>query len=151
LPVFGATTFGAHLRSSVEFWGLKALASMATGVGLFAALIALIGVYGAKAYAVSRRSREIGIRLAVGASPAGVRAMVLGEALEAGAIGVVLGSALGLAVGRALAAVFVDLAGFDIWIATLAPLLLLGACGAAAWVPARRASRLNPASLLRAE
>jgi len=151
LPVFGATTFGAHLRSSVEFWGLKALASMAMGVGLFAAVIALIGVYGSKAYAVSRRAREIGIRLAVGASPAGVRAMVLGEALEAGAIGVVVGSAIGLGVGRALAAVFVDLAGFDIWIATLTPLLLLGACGAAAWVPARRASRLNPANLLRAE
>ena len=102
-------------------------------------------------YQVSRRAREIGIRLAVGASPAGVRAMVLGEALEAGAIGVVVGSAIGLGVGRALAAVFVDLAGFDIWIATLTPLLLLGACGAAAWVPARRASRLNPANLLRAE
>jgi predicted permease len=151
LPIFGVTTFGAHLRSSIEFWGLKALASVATSVGLFAAVIALIGVYGAKAYAVSRRSREIGVRLAVGASPSGVRSMILGEALKAGAIGVVLGSALGLAIGRALAAVFVDLAGFDVWIATLAPSLLLAACGAAAWVPALRASRLDPASVLRAE
>jgi ABC-type antimicrobial peptide transport system permease subunit len=151
LPVFGATTFGAHQRSSIEFWGLRSLASVSTSVGLFAALIALIGVYGAKAYAVSRRAREIGVRLAVGASPAGVRRMILAEALKAGAVGVVLGSVLGLAIGRGLAAVLVDLAGFDIWVATLTPALLLAACGAAAWVPALRASRLDPATVLRAD
>ena len=70
VPIFGVTTFGAHLASSIEFWGLRALASVMTGIGLFAAGIALVGVYGAKSYAVARRSREIGVRLAVGATPA---------------------------------------------------------------------------------
>lgn len=151
LPIFGVTTFGAHMASSIEFWGLRTLATVMTAVGGFAALIALVGVYGAKAYAVARRSRDIGVRLAVGASPAQVRREVLGEALWIGATGVALGSLLGLAVGRGLDAVFVDVVAFDAWLFTLAPLLLVTACVAAAWVPARRASRLDPSTVLRAE
>jgi hypothetical protein len=151
LPMFAATTFGAHLRTSLEFWGLRALASVATSVGLFAAAIAIVGVYGATAYAVTRRGREIGVRLAVGASPAGVRRMILGEALRVGSIGVVVGSVLGLAVGQVLAALFVDLDAFDPGVSAIAALLLFVACGVAAWVPARRASRLDPAAVLRAD
>ncbi|MEZ5419566.1 MAG: FtsX-like permease family protein [Vicinamibacterales bacterium] len=151
LPVFGVTTFGAHLTSSVEFWGLKTLATVMTGVGLFAAFIALVGVYGAKAYAVARRSREIGVRLAVGASPRRVMAEVVGDALRIGAVGVTAGLLLGLGVGRALDAVFVDVEAFDPWVFTMAPALLLLACGAAAWLPARRASRLDPSQVLRAD
>lgn len=151
LPVFGVTTYGAHLASSIEFWGMRTLAVAMTGVGIFAAVIALVGVYGAKAYAVSRRSREFGVRLAVGASPAGVRALVLREALFIGGVGIAVGAALGLAVGRALDAVFVDVVAFDLWSFTLAAVLLLAACGVAAWVPARRASRLDPSQALRAD
>ncbi|MEZ5289498.1 MAG: ABC transporter permease [Vicinamibacterales bacterium] len=151
LPVYASTTFKAHMESSLEFWGLKALALAATVVGAFAACIALVGVYGAKAYAVSRRGKEIGVRLAVGASPGGVRAMILGEALSVGAVGVAIGSVLGLLVGRVLASVFVDLAGFDGWLSSLAAVLFLAACGLAALVPAVRASRLDPSAVLRAE
>ena len=151
LPLFGVTTFGAHLATSIEFWGLKTLAAVMTGIGLFAAAIALVGVYGAKAYAVARRSREIGVRLAVGASPGRVMAQVVGEALWIGAVGVTAGLVLGAGVGRALDAVFVDIVAFDVWIFTLAPVLLLTACGAAAVVPARRASRLDPSEVLRAD
>lgn len=151
VPVFGVTTFGAHLTSSIEFWGLKTLATVMTGVGLFAAFIALVGVYGAKAYAVARRTREIGVRLAVGASPGRVMAEVVGDALWIGAIGVSAGTLLGLGVGRALDAVFVDVVAFDPWVFTVPPVLLLAACGAAAWLPARRASRLDPSQVLRAD
>jgi len=151
LPIFGVTTFGAHLASSIEVWGMRALASAMTAVGAFAALIALIGVYGAKAYAVSRRSREFGVRLAVGASPASVRALILREALAVGGLGVMVGSLLGLGVGRALDAVFVDVVAFDLGVAIGAPVLLLAACALAAWVPAVRASRIDPATALRAE
>jgi predicted permease len=151
LPTFAVTTFGAHLRTSLEFWGLRALASVATSVGLFAAVIAIVGVYGAKAYAVTRRAREIGVRLAVGASPAGVRGMILGEALRVGGIGVGLGSLLGLGVGRAMASVFVDLRPFDLGVSLLTAGLLLLACAVAAWVPALRASRLDPSVVLRGD
>ncbi|MGE0812444.1 MAG: ABC transporter permease [Vicinamibacterales bacterium] len=151
LPVYASTAFKAHMESSLEFWGLRALALAATGVGAFAACIALVGVYGAKAYAVSRRAKEIGVRLAVGASPGGVRVMIVREALSMGAVGVAIGSVLGLGIGRVLASVFVDLTGFDAWLSTLAAVLFLAACGAAAWVPAVRASRLDPSAVLRAE
>jgi len=151
LPLFGVTTYGAHLTTSIEFWGLKTLASVVTSVGAFAALIALIGVYGAKSYAVSRRAREIGVRLAVGASPASVRTMIVGEALAVGGVGVAIGSVLGLGVGRVLDTLFVDLVSFDAWLFTLAPLLLLAACGLAAWAPARRAANIDPSTALRAD
>jgi predicted permease len=151
VPLFGVTTFGAHLVSSIEFWGLRTLATAMTGMGLFAAFIAVVGVYGAKSYAVARRSREIGVRLAVGASPARVLVQIVGEALWIGGVGVAVGSLLGLGVGRALDSVFVDMVPFDAGVFTLAPLALLAACAAAAWMPARRASRLDPAQVLRSE
>lgn len=151
LPVFGVTTYGAHLTTSIEFWGLKTLAALVTSVGLFAAGIALLGVYGAKSYAVARRTREIGVRLAVGASPAAVRWMILGEALAVGGIGVRIGSVLALGVGRVLGALFVDVMAFDTWIFALAPALLLAASGVAAWVPAGRAAGIDPSVALRAE
>ncbi len=151
LPVFGVASYGAHLTSSIEFWGLKMLVTVVTAVGGFAAVIALLGVYGAKSYAVARRSREIGVRLAVGASPASVRSMIVGEGLTVGAVGVTVGSLLGLGVGRVLGALFVDVVAFDAWIFTLAPTLLLTACGLAAWAPARRAARIDPSTALRAD
>jgi hypothetical protein len=151
LPVFGATTFGAHLASSIEFWGLKALAVSMTAVGAFATLIALVGVYGAKAYAVSRRSREIGVRLAVGATPGGVQRMIVGEGLRVGAVGAAAGIVLGVGVGRVLDALFVDVAAFDWGLFTVMPALLMAACAAAAWLPARRAAAVDPSQALRGE
>lgn len=151
LPIFGVTTYGAHLTSSIEFWGLRALASVMTGIGLFAAGIALVGVYGAKAYAVARRSREIGVRLAMGATPAQVTTQVLTEALAIGAAGVAGGLLLGVGVSRMLGALFVDIAAFDGWVFAAPAVALLAACGVAAWAPARRAARLDPSQVLRAE
>lgn len=151
VPLFGVTTFGAHLVSSIEYWGLRTLATAMMGIGFFAAFIAVVGVYGAKSYAVARRSREIGVRLAVGASPARVMAQILGEALWIGGVGVAVGVLLGLGVGRALDAVFVDMVAFDAGVFTVMPLALLAACVTAAWLPARRASRLDPAQVLRSE
>lgn len=151
VPLFGVTTYEAHLASSIEYWGLRTLARVVTAIGLFAVGIALVGIYGAKAYAVARRSRELGVRLAIGASPARLRAQVLGEALSVGLVGVAAGLALGLGVGQVLGSVFVDIASFDAWLFTLAPLALLLACVVAAWLPAQRAARLDPAQVLRAE
>jgi len=151
LPLFTVTTYGAHLASSIEFWGLRTLATAMIGIGLFAAGIALVGVYGAKSYAVARRTREIGVRLAVGATPAQVRWQVVGEALGIGGAGVAGGLLLGLGVGQMLGAVFVDIASFDAWVFAMPAVGLLLACVVAAWAPARRASRLDPSQVLRAE
>lgn len=151
LPVFRATTFGEHVSSSIEYWGVQTMAKVFTAMGAMATLIALVGIYGAKSYAVARRTREIGIRLAVGATPSGVRLMVLKEGLRLGAAGVGLGTVLGVGLGQVVGSLFVDVGGFDPWTFTLAPLLVLGACLAASWLPARRATRVNPVTALRAD
>ena len=151
LPIFRTLRFSDHLSTSVGSWALKTLARAVTGIGAFAAFIALVGLYGAKSYAVSRRTREIGVRLAVGATPGSVRAMILREAALIGAGGVALGLVLGLGIGRVLETVLVDVEAFDWATFILAPALLLAACVAAAWVPARRATAIDPSQALRAD
>lgn len=150
LPLFRALTFKQHVTSSIDYWGIRMVASFFTAMGALAAFVALVGVYGVKSYAVSRRSREIGVRLAVGATPTRIRTMILKEGLHLGGTGVAIGLGLGLALGRALDAVFVDLAGFDWATFTIAPVLLLGACVFAAWIPAVKATAVDPSTVLRA-
>ena len=120
-------------------------------LGLFATMIAVVGIYGSMSYAVARRTREFGIRLAIGASPAGVRRMVIGEGLALGGGGVALGLVFGVGMGRLMDSLFVDVGAFDAATFVIAPLLLLGASLGAAWLPARRATAVNPVVALRAD
>jgi predicted permease len=123
-------------------------------MGAFAAvalLLACLGIYGVLAYAVSRRSREIGVRLALGARPEDVHRMVLGRAGALAAAGVGLGLVLSLAVGRLLQSVLYGVSGGDPaafagMAALLAAVVLL-----ASWLPARRAAAVDPIAALRAE
>lgn len=151
LPIFQATTFGDHVFSSLEYWGVQTMARLFSALGLIATLIALIGIYGAKSYAVLRRTREIGIRLAIGATPRGVREMILREGLRLGLTGISLGLVFGLGMGRVLDTIFVDVGSFDPVSFTLAPIAVLAACMVASWLPARRATEVNPVSALRAD
>jgi ABC-type antimicrobial peptide transport system permease subunit len=151
LPLYRVTTFGQHLAGSLEHWGVHLTAGLFTAMGALATLVALVGIYGATSYAVSRRTREIGVRMALGATPARVLAMVLGEGLHVAAAGVGLGLALGLGLGRLLAGVFVDLAGFDPSSFTIAALAVLASCLVAVLLPARRATAVNPSVALRAD
>jgi predicted permease len=151
LPLFSARTFADHVDASIEFWALNRASALFASIGVGAMIVALIGLYGVMAHAVARRTREIGIRIAVGAEPGAVRRMILGESLATTLGGVVAGVLLGLAVGRLLASVFVDVAAFDAVVFTAAPLAFVGAAVAAAWGPARRATTVNPTTALRAE
>ena len=151
LPAFRALTFGNHMSSSLEFWGLRLASSLFMTLGLVATMISLVGIYGTMSYGVLRRTREIGIRLTIGATPEGVRRMVIGEGLALGVAGVAFGLLLGAVMGRVLDSVFVDVGAFDASTFTLAPLLLLGACVAATWLPARRATTVSPVTALRAD
>lgn len=125
---------------------------LATLLGAFAAaalLLALIGIYGVIAYAVSHRTTEMGIRLALGATPKQVVALVLGDGLKLGAIGLALGIAGGLAAANGIAALLYDIAPRDpaTFAAAAAVILLTAALGS--WLPARRASRIAPTEALR--
>ena len=121
-------------------------------VGSFAAmafLMAVVGVYGVLAFAVTQRTQEFGIRMALGAGPRNLRGLVLKEAVVLVGIGTVLGSAMSLAVSRYLKTLLYDVTATDPR-TYLAVVLAIGiAAIAAAWIPARRAASLDPAVTLR--
>ena len=126
----------------------------AVAFALFAGLalvLAMIGIYGIVRYAVARRSREVAIRLAVGASPDGVVRLLMFEGLSLVGGGAAVGIALGLLASRALQSLLYGVPSIDpvAFIAASATLIAVGAL--AAFLPARRASRVDPASALRAE
>jgi putative ABC transport system permease protein len=118
------------------------------GVGL---LLAAIGLYGVLAYSVARRTREIGIRMALGAQIADVIRLILNQGLVLVAVGGVIGMAVALATGRILRAYLFGVSSADP-VTFGAVALLLGAVALlACWLPARRATRINPTEALRCE
>jgi len=151
LTVFTARTFAQHIRSSAEYWMLRLSAVLFSVFGVLAVVVALVGIYGVMSYTVARRTREIGIRMAVGARPGAVRWMILGESTATTLLGVGIGWLLGLAVGRLLASIFVDVSAFDVATFSALPLGFIVAALAAAWLPARRATEVNPITALRSE
>ena len=119
--------------------------------GVTATIVALVGIHGVTAYAVVRRTREIGVRIAIGAQPGAVLRLILGENLATALGGVAAGWLLGLGVGRVMASVFVDVPAFDPWTFGLVPTGFALAALGATWTPARRATAVNPVTALRAE
>jgi predicted permease len=151
LPLFSTKTYQSHITTSIEYRGLQLSAALFAAFGALAMVVALVGIYGAMSYSVARRTREIGIRMAVGATARDVRGMILGEGLTVTLLGVGIGWILGLGVGRMLASIFVDVAAFDVVTFVVTPVGLAAAATIAVWWPARRATRLNPVTALRSE
>jgi putative ABC transport system permease protein len=120
-------------------------------VGTLAVLLALVGIHGTLAYSVSRRTREIGVRVAIGASPAEVARAVLREGLLVTLTGVALGLPLALLAARSLRALLFGISEADVltFVVTAGFFLAIGV--AAGIIPARRAARVDPMIALRAE
>ena len=151
VPVFKVTTFREHRDSSIEVWGLRLIGMLFVLFSGLALLIAVIGLYGVKAHAVSRRTREIGIRLALGAEPRAVRNLILHEGLRLTAVGLCLGLAMGAAAGWLMSRLFVSMPAFDPAALLLSSAALLAAASLACWLPARRATKVDPMVALRTE
>ena len=151
----GVPMFGPHAdrspRGVGRVWSLNLATSVFASFAGLAMLVALVGIYGVTAYGVERRTREIGVRMAVGAHPRRVLRMILGESLRTTAAGIIAGWLLGLGVGRVLASLFLDLTAFDPWTFGLVPAGFALAALVATWMPARRATRVNPVTALRSE
>jgi putative ABC transport system permease protein len=113
--------------------------------------LACVGLFGIMAYVVSLRTREIGIRLALGAAPAGVMRDVLGQALRLTVIGVTLGMVGGLSVTGAMRSLLYAVEPTDIVTFASVPLVLLFVSMLACYIPARRAMRVDPLIALRSE
>lgn len=151
VPIFGVRTFASHLENAAEYWMLRLSTSLFAFFGAMAMIVALVGIYGVTSHAVARRTREIGVRMAVGARPAAVLRMILSESLRTTTTGVAVGWVLGLGIGRVLASTFVDMQAFDPWTFALLPVGFLAASIVATWMPARRATEVNPVTALRTE
>jgi ABC-type antimicrobial peptide transport system permease subunit len=119
-------------------------------MGVSGLVLAMVGLYGLVAYSVSRRTREFGIRMAIGASTVNVSRMVLGQGMTLALFGVGIGLGLAFLADRAMRAVFYS-AGTDWTAFIVAPLMLLAMTAIAAYAPARRASRIDPMTALRYE
>jgi predicted permease len=126
----------------------------ATVIGVFAAAalaLAVIGVYGVMAYAVAQRQREIGVRLALGASPANIGRLLLWRGAQLAAVGVGIGLLGAAALGRLLGSLLFGISSTDIETYTVVPLILGATEFVACWVPARRAMRIDPIVAIRQE
>jgi ABC-type antimicrobial peptide transport system permease subunit len=114
-------------------------------------LLAGVGLYGLLAYAVGRRTREIGVRVALGAPAARVRGLVMRQGLGLAALGAVLGLGLALWGARFLESLLFEVDGRDPGVLVGVALTLLAVALLAAWIPARRATRIAPVEALRTE
>jgi ABC-type antimicrobial peptide transport system permease subunit len=149
MPVFQMQTLEQQLDDTLLTERL--IAMLSAGFGALATLLASIGLYGVMAFVVARRTKEVGVRMALGARPGSVVWLVMKEVLLLVAIGLAAGVPAAIALGRFVSTQLYGVEARDPWIAGVAILLLVVVASLAGMVPARRASRIDPLVALRYE
>ncbi|MEW5918737.1 MAG: FtsX-like permease family protein, partial [Gemmatimonadota bacterium] len=144
-------TIETHLRDGIAFFFIRLAASLAAALGVIGLAQALVGLYGVLAYAVGLRTRELGLRMALGASRGAVLRAVFAEGGMLVGAGLLMGLLIAFVGAHAVRALLIGVGPTDA-VAYLGAALLLSACAAlACYIPARRAARLEPVSALRSE
>ena len=151
LPVLALKTLEDVRADSADIWLTRAGARVFTTLGALALFLAVIGLYGVRSYVVSQRTREIGIRMALGAGRGDVLWLVLREGLLLTAVGVGAGLLLSAGAARLLDSLLYEVSTIDPMVFMLAPLVLTGSALLASYLPARRATRVVPMVALRHE
>jgi predicted permease len=149
-PIHDMRTLASHFEQQA-LWGVRLVAEVVTAVGIVGLALSVLGLYAVIAYSVSQRTREIGIRMAVGASAGRVRGMVLRQGFVLSAIGIGIGLLLALALSTLLGELLNGVNPRDPIVYTLGTALLLTVTLLATYLPARRASRIDPQTALRTE
>jgi predicted permease len=149
LPVNGLKTMRRQVQENV--YVDRAVAMLSAGFAGLATLLAAIGLCGVLAYNVAPRTRELGLRLALGAEPCRLRRMVLGQVGVMALIGAFIGLAAAVALGRTAEALLFGLSGNDPWVVAAAVAVLSAVMLVAGYLPARRASMISPMEALRHE
>jgi putative ABC transport system permease protein len=147
LPVQDLKTMPQQLKENVFLD--RMISVLSASFALLATLLAAVGLYGVLAYSVSQRTREIGVRMALGADGGRVQGMVLRQVGAMVAVGATIGALGAFALGRAARSLLFGLAGHDPVVFVTAVLLLAAVAFGAGWLPARRASRTQPMMALR--
>ena len=135
-----------RLEENLEFWrtGSRVVASLSGSLSLLALVLASVGVYGVVSYVVSRRRREIGIRMTLGARARDVQGLILRQTLRPVVVGAVIGIAAAAAASRILESVLFGISPYDPIAFIGAPLFLLSVAAAASFLPTREALKVDP-------
>jgi predicted permease len=149
IPVYGIASLAQRVSDSTR--DARAITQLSGFFGLLALVLASIGLYGVMAYNISRRTREIGVRIAIGAEAGHVLRMVMRESFLVVTIGIALGVPAALGIGRLISSQLYGLSAHDPITLLLAIALLLVSCILASYLPARRAARTDPMMALRHE
>src|SRR6266704_339338 len=151
LPLLQMTPYVDLMERSPTLWIVKLGAMLFGAFGCIALLLAVVGVYGVKAYAVACRTREIGIRMALGAHRGDVFALIMRQGAMQTALAVAVGVLLSLGIGRVLAQILYGVSPSDPFALIISSLMLAVAALLACFLPARRAMHVNPITALRTE
>lgn len=149
LPTLGVTTLHQVVSASLAL--RRSLLELAVGFTTLALLLSLIGIYGVLSYAVTQRVQEIGLRIALGANPGSITLLIAGEGLRLTAGGIVLGLLGGAIAGRLIATLLFDVRALDLISLVGGATMILMASFLASYLPALRASRIDPTVALRNE
>jgi predicted permease len=149
MPVYSVKTMAEHL--TYAFWAPRMAATLALAFGVVALVLSAVGLYSVMAYVVSQRTREVGIRMALGAEQRDVLRMITSSGMRLAGVGIFLGLLLSLALARVLSTLLIGVSGYD-WAAFVFVLaLLLVVALIASVIPARRATKVDPLVALRYE
>jgi putative ABC transport system permease protein len=149
LPIFGAKSFEEQIDQQLST--SKLVAFLALTFGSLAALLAAMGIYALLAFSVTQRTREIGVRMALGAEPKRVGWMVLKDVAQLTGIGILIGIPLAYALGKLIDSLLFGVQAFGIASVGIALLALTAVAAFAAYAPTRRATRIDPMVALRYE
>ena len=149
IPLFAIKTMTEHM--SWPLWAPNMAATLSLAFALVALLLSAVGLYSVMAYIVSQRTREVGIRMALGAKRGDVLTMITTQGMRLAVIGIVIGFVFSLGLSRVLSSVLIGVSAFDVSIFVPVPLLLALVAFVACLVPARRAAKVNPLVALRYE
>lgn len=149
VPLSGVKTMDEH--KTYALWAPNMAASFSVAFAGVAILLSAVGLYSVMAYVVSQRTREVGIRMALGANRGDVMKMITRQGMRLAAIGLVIGLLLSLALARVLSSLLIGVSGYDVMTFILVPVLLSVVALVACYLPARRATKVDPLVALRYE
>ena len=149
VPLFAVKTMDQH--KTYVLWAPNMAASFSLAFGVVAILLSAVGLYSVMAYVVSQRTREVGIRMALGANRSDVMKMITRQGMKLAAVGVGIGFLLALALAKLMSSLLIGISGYDVTTFVLVPTLLVAVALIACYLPARRATKVDPLVALRYE